>query len=205
MMHRRRPRGDRGASLVEAAIITPVFLLMVFGLLEYGLLVRDDLTIAAMSRDTARAASAFGDEQYADFKALQITGQTARALPVELIERIVVFDAGSADGSISDTSHPAHACTTSATGINNVCNVYTIADLQKPQSSYGCDVSEGDLDRFWCPMAKNGQPGREVSQSGPPDYVGVWIKATHPFLTGLFGDEVTVSDEVVMRMEPREQ
>ena len=88
MMHRRRPREDRGASLVEAAIITPVFLLMVFGLLEYGLLVRDDLTIAAMSRDTARAASAFGDEQYADFKALQIAGQTARALPVELIERI---------------------------------------------------------------------------------------------------------------------
>lgn len=205
MMHRRRARGDRGASLVEAAIITPVFMLMVFGLLEFGLLVRDDLTVAAMSRDTARAASAFGDEQYADFKALRIAGQTARALPAELIERIVIFDAGSADGTISDPSHPAHACMTSPAGINNVCNVYTIADLQKPQSSYGCDASDGDLDRYWCPMVKNGQLGREVSQSGPPDYVGVWIKATHPFLTGLFGDEVTVTDEVVMRMEPRER
>ena len=65
--------------MVEAAFITPVFFLIVFGLLEYGLVVRDNLTVAAMTRDTARAVSAFGNEQYGDFKALRITGQTARS------------------------------------------------------------------------------------------------------------------------------
>lgn len=201
----QRDRDDRGASLLEAAIITPVFLLMVFGLLEYGMVIRDDLTVAAMTRDTARAASAFGDEQYADFKALRVAGQTARALPVEQLDRIVIFDAGGVSGTISDSSHPAHPCMTSSSGIADVCNVYTLDDLQKPQSSFGCKAGAGDLDRFWCPMAANGQEGREVSQSGPPDYIGVWVKATHPFLTGLFGESVTVTDEVVMRMEPREQ
>ena len=205
MMRRRRATGDRGASLVEAAIITPVFMLVIFGLLEYGLVIRDDLTVAAMTRDTARAASAFGNEQYADFKALRIAGQTARALPVELIERIVIFDADGVGNSISDVSHPANACMTSATGIAGVCNVYTIDDLVKPQSSFGCDAGNGDKDRFWCPMPISGVGGREVSQAGPPDYVGVWVKATHPFLTGLFGDEVTITDEVVMRIEPRDQ
>lgn len=197
---------DRGASLVEAAIITPVFLVLIFGLLEFGLVIRDDLTVAAMTRDTARAASAFGDEQYADFKALRISGQAARALPIELVDRIVIFDAGSVSGSISDPTHPANPCMTSATGINNVCNVYEVSDMSSPQADFGCKTtSGGDKDRFWCPRALNGQDGREVSQSGPPDYVGVWIKATHPFLTGLFGDEVTITDEVVMRVEPREQ
>jgi hypothetical protein len=205
-MRRRLALGrDRGASLVEAAIVTPVFLLMVFGLLEYGLVIRDDLTVAAMTRDTARAASAYGNEPETDFKALKIAGQTARALPVQQLDRIVVFDAGSVSGSIQDPSHPAYPCRTSATGITNVCNVYFLEDLDDVQSAFGCDLADGDKDRFWCPMARNGQDGREVSQAGPPDYVGVWIKVTHPFVTGLFGDDVTITDEVVMRIEPKEQ
>jgi hypothetical protein len=191
--------------MLEAAIVAPVLMLFVFGLLEFGLVIRDDLTVAAMARDTARGASAFGNEQFADFKSLRIAGQTARALPIELVDRIVVFDAGGVNGTISDASHPAHACMTSATGITGVCNVYTVDDLTKPQSSFGCDAATGDKDRYWCPMPVSGQDGREVSQSGPPDYVGVWIKATHPYLTGLFGDEITITDEVVMRVEPKEQ
>ncbi|MEL7208022.1 MAG: TadE family protein [Actinomycetota bacterium] len=190
--------------MVEAAFITPVFMVLVFGLLEFGLVVRDNLTVAAMTRDTARGASAFGNEQYADFKAIRLTGQAARALPIELLEKIVIFDAGSVDGTLSDPSHPAAPCKTSSTGITNVCNVYTIDDLTKPQASFGCDPATGE-DRHWCPMALNGQDGREVSQSGPPDYVGVWVKVRHPFLTGLFGDDLTITDEVVMRIEPREE
>lgn len=190
--------------MVEAAFITPVFFLIVFGLLEYGLVVRDNLTVAAMTRDTARAASAFGDEQYADFKAVRILGQTARALPLELLQRVVIYDAGSVNGDITNSSHPAHGCMTSSTGITNVCNVYTLADLTTAQSAYGCDPPN-DKDRYWCPAALNGQDGREISQTGPPDYIGVWVKVRHPFLTGLFGDEITITDSIVMRVEPREE
>jgi hypothetical protein len=189
--------------MVEAAFITPVFFLIVFGLLEYGLVMRDNLTVAAMTRDTARGASAFGNEQYTDFKAIRILGQTARALPLDLLDRVVIFDAGSASGSISDAGHPAHACMTGS-GVNNVCNVYTVDDLTKPQTSFGCTDGSSE-DRHWCPIPVSGQDGREVSQSGPPDYVGVWVKVRHPFLTGLFGDEVTITDEVVMRIEPRRE
>lgn len=190
--------------MIEAAFITPVFFLIVFGLLEYGLVMRDNLTVAAMTRDTARGASAFGNEQYADFKSIRIAGATARALPLELLERIVIYDAGSVNGDITSPSHPAHGCMTSADGITNVCNVYTLDDLAKPQSAYGCNPTTGE-DRKWCPAALNGQDGREIRQSGPPDYIGVWVKVRHPFLTGLFGDEIHITDSVVMRMEPREE
>ena len=48
-------RSQRGAALIEAAIIMPVLLMIVFGVFEYGLLFRDELTLAQSTRDGARA------------------------------------------------------------------------------------------------------------------------------------------------------
>ena len=39
-----RPSRERGAALIEAAIAIPVFVLIVFFILELGLLFRDSLT-----------------------------------------------------------------------------------------------------------------------------------------------------------------
>ena len=46
---------------------------------------------------------------------------------------------------------------------------------------------------------------------GPPgvqalgnDYLGVWVKARHPMLTGFFGTVLTMTDDAVMRLEPQE-
>ncbi|MDX6496289.1 MAG: TadE-like protein, partial [Gaiellales bacterium] len=33
----RRARGERGAAVVEAAFVLPVFLLLIFGVIEWGL------------------------------------------------------------------------------------------------------------------------------------------------------------------------
>jgi Flp pilus assembly protein TadG len=193
----RRRRGDRGAALVEAAFITPVFAVLVFGVLEFGLAFRDYLTVANVSRDSARGASAYGDGLYTDYNVIQVAKQSSKGFRPNEIQRLVIFDASSVSASIHSTSHPAHACLTSATGIANVCNVYTASDLSRPKSDFGC-LSTKNLDRYWCPTT------REVRASGPPDYVGVYVQARHSFITGLFGSGMNMSDEIIMRIEPQD-
>jgi hypothetical protein len=193
----RRRRGDRAAALVEAAFITPVFAILVFGILEFGLAFRDYLTVSNVSRDSARGASAYGDGTYTDYNVIQVAQQSSKGFRPNEIQRLVIFNAGSVDGSIRDSSHPAHDCLTSAQGIEDVCNVYTSTDLQRPKSDFGCR-SDRNLDRYWCPTE------REVRASGPPDYVGVYVKARHSFITGLFGSGMDLTDEIVMRIEPQD-
>lgn len=50
--HRRR-----GSQIVEFALIVPVLLTMVMGIIEYGFMVKNNLTIANAARDGARAAA----------------------------------------------------------------------------------------------------------------------------------------------------
>jgi hypothetical protein len=196
-MRERRRRGERGAALVEAAFVTPVFALLLFGILEFGLTFRDYLTVANVSRDSARGGSAYGDGLYADYNIIQVAQQSSKGFRPNEIRRLVVFDAGSVDGSIFDTGHAAHACLNASNGIPNVCNVYTASDLQRPKSDFGCKSGQ-NLDRFWCPTT------REVRASGPPDYIGVYVLARHDFVTGLFGDGMDLQDEIVMRIEPQD-
>lgn len=193
----RRRRGERGAALVEAAFITPVFALLIFGMLEFGLTFRDYLTVANVSRDGARAASAYGDSLYADYNIIQVARQSSKGFRPNEIQRLVIFDAGSVSGNIFDTTHPANACLTSTTGIADVCNVYDSVDLALAKSFFGCKSTE-NLDRYWCPNT------REVRASGPPDYIGVYVEARHDFITGLFGPGMDLTDVLVMRIEPQD-
>ena len=193
----RRRQGDRGAALVEAAFITPVFAVLVFGILEFGLAFRDYLTVANVSRDSARGASAYGDGTYTDYNVIQVAKQSSKGFRPNEIQRLVIFDAGSVNASIRSSSHPANGCLTSSTGISGVCNVYTAADLARPKSDFGCR-SDRNLDRYWCPTT------REVRASGPPDYVGVYVQSRHYFITGLFGSGMNLTDEIIMRIEPQD-
>lgn len=202
-VRRRRAQGDRGAALVEAALITPVFALLLFGIIEYGLTFRDYLTVANASRDGARAASAFGDDTYADYNVLQVIKQSTKGFRPNEIQRVIIFDAGGVGGSVLNSSHPAYPCLNAAQGITNICNVYVAADLSRPRSDFGCQTGR-NLDRYWCPAALNGQDGREVRASVGPDYIGVYVQTRHNFITGIFGSGLNLNDELVMRIEPQE-
>jgi hypothetical protein len=54
----RRVSGDRGAALVEAAIILPFLALLVFGIVELGFLLRSATIVSSASRSGARLAAA---------------------------------------------------------------------------------------------------------------------------------------------------
>jgi hypothetical protein len=42
-----------------------------------------------------------------------------------------------------------------------------------------------------------------VSRTLGPNYVGVWVRVDHRWVTGMFGSSVTLTDQSVIRLEPR--
>jgi hypothetical protein len=196
LAHRRRRapfRGptderSRGAALIEAAFITPVFMLMVLGIMEVGLAMNDDLALAHTVRAGTRVASASGNDVYADYGIIQAVIRESSALPDTQIDYIVVYKA---------SGYGAEPTTTCKGGTStSVCNVYTPTAFEIPKNRWGCKPNEG-LDRYWCPSS------RVVARTQGPDYVGVWMKVRHKWVTNMFGDVVTLTDQSVIRLEPR--
>jgi Flp pilus assembly protein TadG len=56
----RRGRRERGQSLVEFAVLVPLFMLILIGMLEFGLMFNHDLTLQYASREGARVGAALG-------------------------------------------------------------------------------------------------------------------------------------------------
>jgi hypothetical protein len=170
---RRRGRGERGAVLVEAAIILPVLLLIVLGIVEYSLAFKNSLSITSATRSGARTASA--QPRDADFSL-----HTAEAVRTALaaIDRsspqvLWIYEANASgmpdSGNFSTCSQ---------------CNRYSWNGTDWTNDYTGWTASEQDA----C--------------SGTADTIGIYVRAQHRFLTGLFGQARTLEDHTVMRLEP---
>jgi len=192
--HRRgtdptRSRSDRAATLVEGALVAPLFLLIIFGVFEFGLLFRSYLTLSSGVRAAARAASTAGSDANADFLILQSITNNTRALKTSQIQVIVIFKATS-----TTTPVPTACLTASVSTGSTPCNRYVSTDLARPIAQFGCLT--GGPDTAWCPTA------RKDRLSDPPDYIGVYMKVQHKYATGVFGGTKTLTDTVIMRVEP---
>jgi hypothetical protein len=189
---RPRPQSsrERGAALVEFALIAPLLILLVFGVIEYGMFFKDYLTVANTTRTGARVGSAAGSSADADYQILQAVKAAATALPggTGSIQQISIYKATSAGGG------PTATCQTTSSAADK-CNTYTSTAFAQPTTKFGC--GGGSLDSVWCPTT------RVDSQAVGPDYIGVWVKTTHGFVTKLFGSSRTITDTVVMRIEPK--
>lgn len=182
---------SRGAVMVEAAITMPVFLVLVFGVIEMSLLFRDHLTVANSSRDGARVAAAAGDDLDADYRILQTLKLSSAVVTPANIERIVVYKA------TGPGQEPTATCKTGVPGPSDDCNVYTSADFARPATEFGCltgTVLDPDLN--YCPSERP----TALQTIG---FVGVWVKVKHPAVTAFFGGDRRLTNAMVMRIEPR--
>jgi len=199
LIRKRRGRGDRGVALIEAAIMTPVIFLFLFSIFEFGFAFRDYLAVANSTRDGAREASVAGNVTDSDYRTIRAVERASAALPTDAIDRIVVFRA---TGPTSTIPSACKSSTAAATLDANSCNVYTPADFLLPKSEFGCDPTPNPLpdpDRHWCPT------DRIVSVGTGLDYVGIWMRVQHNYITGMFGSGVTFEDTTILKVEPQEQ
>lgn len=173
-------RGDRGAVAVEAALLFPLLILLVFGTIEITLLLRDYVTVNSAVRSGARTASA--EPRQASFAqdTADAVERAAAALPKGQVDFIYIYRANS-------KGYP---------GPNGNTSIYC------PAGSCVKYVWNDTLGRFnddasgsWFASSINACPGEVES-------VGVYMQTTHKALIGLLGPEWKVSDRAVLNFEP---
>ncbi|MGA8994450.1 MAG: TadE/TadG family type IV pilus assembly protein [Nocardioidaceae bacterium] len=74
-----RDRGDRGAVSVEFALVLPILIMLVFGIIDFGFMVNRNTMINNVSRDAVRVGSLNG--RYADVSSTVTSALTAYGIP----------------------------------------------------------------------------------------------------------------------------
>ena len=98
--------GERGASLVEFAMVTVLLFTLLFGIIEFGFVFRDRLTIANAAQSAARVGASMGSAPEADMAILDSLATSLDTLPnsgLGIVRYVDIFEAR-ADGT------PASAC-----------------------------------------------------------------------------------------------
>jgi len=193
---RTRASGERGAALVELAVILPLLLIIAFGVVEYGNAWNRKLQIETAARSGARVGSSLGNTRLADYGLLQGVKSALSDIGLQNVLYVEVFKSTATDGS-----RPTGSCASDTpTSVTNQCNVYTGAQLQSLTQTDFSGTSSCDStapDHYWCPL------NRQSVQSLGPDYLGVWIKADYVTITGLFKSPFYLTAAAIMRLEPK--
>jgi hypothetical protein len=221
---RQRCRGSRGASLIEAAVMTPVFLLLVFGIIEFGVVYRDYLTIGDATTVGARIGSITGPgladvrvsdgaggtvtvEANGDFAAMMAVREDLAAIPIDWIDRIVIFEGDKPSQQTTPVNQvPAFCKNTASIPANGPgCNIYEPREAFEHLEG---TIDSADLDYFKCVSSSDPACGwnPDTRANGPTtddiDYFGIYIKIDRPYLTGIFGDDFTIEQAHILRLEP---
>jgi Flp pilus assembly protein TadG len=190
---RRATERDRGAILLEAALIMPLLVVLFLGIIEYGMAFRRANTVSsALGTSSQEVAREIG-QRTTDYLALEQVRDTFSASYLTTNVRwVMVYRTSATDGAPPEACMTAAASLTSgSTGVLNTCNIYsgaaistyTAADFDHPDCS-------GEPDAYFCPAGR----GTVV---GDTERVGVAIRFFHPFISGLFGRGLTITDRAV--------
>ncbi len=172
---------ERGAVLVEAAIVLPILLLLVAGVVEFGVGFHEASSMAAAARAGARSASAMPKNQSfavaaADAATQQLGGITSTAPQSIWIFHVATGTNGPIGGSLV-------TCTE--------CQGFPWDPATKR-----FDTSRSLGNSPWQVAAQNAC-GASVS-----DEVGVAVLLDHKYMFGVFGGTKKMQRTAVMRLEP---
>ncbi len=208
----RRGSGDDGIAIVEAALMTPVFFLLIFAVFEGGLLFRTYLTVGDMTADGALAGAIQGDdmavvdlgsgpvEVNGDYSVVAAIREASSAVPVDDIEQIVIFRSHPADTRPPVDQVP-NVCKGGLTSETQKCNAYP------PREAF-LAVQDGDIPYFECTAGVGRSCGWDPGsrKDGPLvsdiEYLGLYIRANRPNITGVLGESTTIERGAILRLEP---
>ncbi len=205
----RRLGGEDGAVMVEFALMAPLLVILVLGIVEYGSILRNETTVTGAVRNAARVGAQYKDDALGDLNALSSLYASIGSAQRLTINRVVIYRSDVATGappaaclSVNVTSSPTSAHGSSADN----CNVYSAAQVAgaatAPASSWsaaGDACGSSRWDGFWCPSVRKASL---VGGDSPPDYMGLYISVTYTPITGLVPTTTTFTDYAVNRLEP---
>lgn len=177
---RRRSRGERGAIAVEAAIAGPLLVLLFFGVLEMGFLMRTRTVITDASREGARVAAAQPREEgYQNSSLASIVG-VINSQRGEPIDYVTIYRADPLTG-LPASGEDVESC---------------LIDCWRFEWIPGSGFQQ-KLGAEW-PAATQSACGGVADT----DWIGVYVRGHHEWVTGILGTDRSFTDRTVMRLEP---
>ena len=193
---RGRSRVETGAVLVEGAIVLPLFLALIVGVMEIGLLMQHRSEVRQSVAAAASKASLSANDANADLRALEELRRTLGPRLPE-VQYVIVFKA--ATGASRATSDCVGAAERGEAGVADICNIYSNAVISAPNPNlFGYTTADPTrtADQNW--------PARERSASytGGRDLIGVQVRARYRSTTGVFPTSTDTFVSVI-RLEAR--
>jgi Flp pilus assembly protein TadG len=214
-LHPRQPAiGARrwrqgGQGLVEFALLVPVFLLILLGMLEFGFAFNHNLTLDVSTREGARAGAAMADGSQIDTSCgagTTITAANVDPLVIAAVQRVL-----ESPGSMVDISQVQNITiyeVTSTGTVTGLSNVWTRTIGAGP--AIPCVSPTQKLD--FSPPPTQGWPVSSRTLGAAPDSIGVSITYTYQFRSALgsilrfFGGSgaasLQMTDKTVMALQP---
>lgn len=166
---------DRGAVLIEAAIVMPLLLTLVMGIIEFGMVFSDMQTVGSSTRAGARAAVAYSRQEGFDVHAVDAVTAALTARTTGTPQEMWIYKVG------SGTEPASPGCSSHC--LHYIWNAGT---------------------KSWDRQTGSGWLYTEMQACKLPlDHLAVKVKVKHDMVTGLFGDAITLTDTTVMRLEPQ--
>jgi len=172
--------GQGGATLVEAALVLPIIILLMVSLLELGLAFRDFLTLSFTTREAARVGSLAGNDPEADCHIIQSI--VAAFGPGDLSEvDIEIFKANEGSGEPEP----------------GMINSWALRPSGDPTT---CDAADWSISENWPSISREVTVGATTSL----DILGVTIAKDHQWVTGFppWRGTINVSRTALQRLEP---
>ena len=179
-MRPRLKRDERGSALVEMALLLPILILVVFGIIEWSSAYHDASVTADAARAGGRMASAESLNSSYATNAASAVASILSTLPSTTPQEMWVYKANS-------NGYPGNGTDFST------CSTNCIKYLWQPASKTFNTAS---------PSGGGWPASSQQVCTEPFDEVGIYIKINHGFITNLFGATVTLSDHAVFRLEP---
>lgn len=177
------PDRERGATIVEMAMVLPLLLLIIIGIAELGLAFKGHLTASYASREGARVAAFVGDAPDADCQAVTAIASLL-GNSINDLDRIEIFKADQGGNQLS--------------GQTNVIT-YQGGDPQL------CNSPDDALDSWtrtesWPSTSRN----VIVGPTQQLDIVGVRVMVDQDWVTnfGPFTGSLNLNESTIMRLEP---
>ncbi len=202
--HRRRMAGERGQGLVEFALITPVFVLILLSMLDFGMAFYTNLTIEYASREGARVGAALAAGS-PTLPCAQVDDYVMAAVQRVLESAGIAVDLNASGGGGVSWVKIYKA--------DSNGNGWTTANVNTWTFSAG---SGPTVDGRVLDFVKQGSDGWSAcsrSNGTPPDSIGVAIEYTYAWITPIgsvaslipgFASlaQITFVDRTVMALNP---
>ena len=180
---RSRLLGERGGSAVEAVIVTPVVMMLIFGIVEMGFVFKDYLAVAGAVRAGVRIASASPRTSTFAQVAANKVALTGGAMNFKDVQQMWVY-------KVSATSDKP-------IGYSDFSGCTTCVKFRWDAGT-NAFVPTSDT---WSAINQNACSSS--SAFGPPDRIGVYIQLRHaPFTGFVFSNPLTISQASILTLEP---